>query len=73
MSDAKQLTTGAGIPVGDNQNVQTVGPRGPLLVEDFQVFEKNAHFNCERIPERGVHAKGAGTYANLAVAADATK
>ena len=73
MSDAKQLTTGAGIPIGDNQNIQTVGPRGPLLVEDFQVFEKNAHFNRERIPERVVHAKGAGAYGYLIVTADVTR
>ena len=73
MSNDKQLTTGAGIPIGDNQNIQTVGPRGPLLVEDFQVFEKNAHFNRERIPERVVHAKGAGAYGYVIVKADVTK
>ena len=52
------LTTAAGIPVGDNQNSLTAGPRGPLLVQDWQLFEKHAHFNRERIPERVVHAKG---------------
>lgn len=41
----KQLTTSAGIPVGDNQNSLTAGPRGPLLVQDWQLFEKHAHFN----------------------------
>ena len=56
------LTTAAGIPVGDNQNSRTAGPRGPLLVEDWQLFEKHAHFNRERIPERVVHAKGTGAY-----------
>ena len=60
--DKKQLTTSAGIPVGDNQNSLTAGPRGPLLVQDWQLFEKHAHFNRERIPERVVHAKGAGAY-----------
>ena len=73
MSNDKQLTTGAGIPIGDNQNIRTAGPRGPLVVEDFQVFEKNAHFNRERIPERVVHAKGAGAYGYLVVTADVTK
>jgi catalase len=67
------LTTVAGIPVGDNQNSRTAGPRGPLLVEDWQLFEKHAHFNRERIPERVVHAKGSGAYGTLTVAKDITK
>ena len=63
MTDGKQLTTSAGAPVGDNQNSLSVGPRGPLLLEDVQLIERNAQFNRERIPERVVHAKGAGAYA----------
>src|SRR2546422_2836178 len=55
-----QLTTAAGRPVGDNQNALTVGPRGPIVFEDFLLFEKMAHFNRERVPERVVHAKGSG-------------
>ena len=58
----KQLTTTSGRPVGDNQNSLTVGPRGPVVFEDFLLFEKMAHFNRERIPERVVHAKGSGAY-----------
>ncbi|MGH9700925.1 MAG: catalase [Candidatus Acidiferrales bacterium] len=58
----KQLTTDAGRPVGDNQNSLTVGPRGPIVFEDFLLFEKMAHFNRERIPERVVHAKGSAAY-----------
>ena len=46
-----------GIPIGANQNALTAGPRGPLLVQDWQLFEKHAHFNREHIPERVVHAK----------------
>jgi len=46
------LTTASGSPVADNQNALTAGPRGPLLVQDWQLFEKHAHFNRERIPER---------------------
>ena len=46
------LTTTAGIPVGDNQNSLTAGPRGPVLMQDFHLIEKMAHFNQERIPER---------------------
>jgi len=56
------MTTDAGRPVGDNQNSLTVGPRGPLVFEDFLLFEKMAHFNRERVPERVVHAKGAGAH-----------
>jgi len=58
----KKMTTDAGRPVGDNQNSLTVGPRGPIVFEDFLLFEKMAHFNRERIPERVVHAKGSGAY-----------
>ena len=58
--EKKIMTTDAGRPVGDNQNSLTVGPRGPVVFEDFLLFEKMAHFNRERIPERVVHAKGSG-------------
>jgi catalase len=69
----KKLTTDAGIPIGDNQNSQTAGPRGPLLAQDWQLFEKHAHFNRERIPERVVHAKGSGAYGVLTITGDITK
>jgi catalase len=61
----KIMTTDAGRPVGDNQNSLTVGPRGPVVFEDFLLFEKMAHFNRERIPERVVHAKGSGAYGHF--------
>ncbi len=67
------LTTANGIPVGDNQNALTAGPRGPLLVQDWQLFEKHAHFNRERIPERVVHAKGSAAYGTLTITHDLTK
>lgn len=69
---AKPLTfgTSAGIPIGDNQSSLTAGPRGLLLVQDWQLFEKHAHFNRERIPERVVHAKGSGAYGSLKIAGD---
>jgi catalase len=73
MAKKKQLTTSAGIPVGDNQNSLTAGPRGPLLVQDWQLFEKHAHFNRERIPERVVHAKGSGAYGTLTITNDISK
>jgi catalase len=60
--ERKRMTTDAGRPVGDNQNSLTAGPRGPVVFEDFLLFEKMAHFNRERIPERVVHAKGSGAY-----------
>ena len=63
----KTLTSSAGIPVTDNQNSITAGARGPLLVQDWQLFEKHAHFNRERIPERVVHAKGSAAYGTLTV------
>src|ERR1035437_9773157 len=69
MSEKKKaiMTTDAGRPVGDNQNSLTVGPRGPVVFEDFLLFEKMAHFNRERIPERVVHAKGSGAYGTFTV------
>src|SRR5215467_11140186 len=62
---SKVMTTAAGRPLGDNQNSLTVGPRGPVVFEDFLLFEKMAHFNRERIPERVVHAKGSGAYGHF--------
>lgn len=67
------MTTNSGRPVGDNQNSMTVGPRGPVLMEDYLLFEKMAQFNRERIPERVVHAKGAGAYGTFTVTNDITK
>jgi catalase len=67
------LTTANGSPVADNQNSLTAGPRGPLLVQDWQLFEKHAHFNRERIPERVVHAKGSGAFGALTITKDITK
>ena len=58
----KHLTTNQGVPVTDNQNSLTVGERGPVLLQDVHLIEKLAHFDRERIPERVVHAKGAGAH-----------
>ena len=69
----KTLTTTAGIAVPDNQNALTAGPRGPLLVQDWPLFEKHAHFNRERIPERVVHAKGSAAFGTFRVNNDITK
>ncbi|MEG1255119.1 catalase [Clostridium sp.] len=56
----KYLTTNDGVPISDDNNSLTIGPRGPVLLQDMELIEKLAHFNRERIPERVVHAKGAG-------------
>jgi len=68
-----QLTTASGIPVTDNQNSITAGPRGPVLLQDFHLIEKLQHFNRERIPERVVHAKGSGAYGTFTVTHDVSK
>jgi catalase len=73
MSQPPTLTTASGIPVVDNQNSITAGPRGPVLLQDFHLIEKLQHFNRERIPERVVHAKGSGAYGTLTVTHDITK
>lgn len=65
-----RLTTASGIPVADNQNSLSAGPRGPLLLQDFHLIEKLQHFNRERIPERVVHAKGSGAYGSFTVTHD---
>jgi len=58
----RHLTTNQGVPVSDNQNSLTVGERGPVLLQDVHLIEKLAHFDRERIPERVVHARGAGAH-----------
>jgi catalase len=73
MSDSKKLTTAFGIPVGDDQNSMTAGSRGPILMQDAHLLEKLAHFDRERIPERVVHAKGAGAGGYFEVTNDVTK
>ncbi|NHN30314.1 catalase KatA [Paenibacillus agricola] len=66
----KNLTTSWGAPVGDNQNSMTAGSRGPTLIQDVHLLEKLAHFNRERVPERVVHAKGAGAHGHFEVTND---
>ena len=58
----KTLTTSSGAPVPDDNNSISVGTRGPLTYDNHYLFEKLAHFNRERIPERVVHARGTGAY-----------
>jgi catalase len=73
MAEKKKLTTAAGAPVPDNQNVLTAGPKGPQLLQDVWFLEKLAHFDREVIPERRMHAKGSGAYGTFAVTHDITR
>jgi catalase len=70
---SKTLTSNFGTPVGDDQNSLTAGIPGPVLMQDVHLLEKLAHFDRERIPERVVHAKGAGAYGYFEVTADVTR
>lgn len=62
MKKTNHLTTNQGVPISDNQNSATAGERGPVVLQDVNLVEKLAHFDRERIPERVVHAKGAGAH-----------
>ena len=69
----KKLTTAFGAPVDDNQNIKTAGKRGPALLENIWFIEKMAHFDREVIPERRMHAKGAGAFGTFTVTHDITR
>ncbi|MFN7708647.1 MAG: catalase [Sphingobacteriia bacterium] len=73
MKEKPKLTTSAGAPVSNNQNSETAGPHGPVLLQDYKLIEKLAHQNRERIPERVVHAKGWGALGTFRVTGDITK
>tara|TARA_B100000780_G_C21124289_1_gene455774 strand:- start:3534 stop:5036 length:1503 start_codon:yes stop_codon:yes gene_type:complete len=73
MAKAPKLTTTAGAPVSSNSTSKTAGSRGPVLLEDYQLIEKLAHQNRERIPERAVHAKGWGLQGTFTVTHDITQ
>jgi len=70
MAKRPTLTTTAGNAIADNQNSLTAGPQGPVLMQDYQLIEKLAHQNRERIPERTVHAKGWGARGTFTVTRD---
>lgn len=69
----KKLTSASGRPFFENEDSMTAGPRGPVLLQDFHLHEKLAHFNRERIPERVVHAKGTGAFGTFTVTGNITK
>ncbi|WP_272263519.1 catalase [Streptomyces xanthophaeus] len=66
-------TDNAGIPVESDEHSLTVGPDGPILLQDHYLIEKMAQFNRERVPERVVHAKGAGAYGSFQVTNDVSQ
>src|SRR5580658_1779472 len=69
----KKLDTLYSAPVDDNQNIATAGKRGPALLQNIWFIEKIAHFDREVIPERRMHAKGAGAFGTFTVTHDITK
>ena len=71
--EKKKLTTASGRPYTEFDNSQSVGNRGPILLQDCFLHEDMAHFNRERIPERVVHAKGAGAFGTFTVTHDITQ
>jgi len=71
--DPKTLTTSSGNPVDNNQNSMTAGPRGPILLQDFNLIDKLAAFDRERIPERVVHAKGSAAHGVFEVTKDVSQ
>ena len=68
--DVRPTTTDAGIPVASDEHSLTVGPDGPILLQDHYLIEQMANFNRERIPERQPHAKGGGAFGSFEVTAD---
>jgi len=68
--DRKPTTTDAGIPVASDEYSLTVGPDGPILLQDHYLIEQMANFNRERIAERQPHAKGAGAFGHFQVTQD---
>ena len=66
-------TTDAGIPVESDEHSLTVGPDGPILLQDHYLIEQMANFNRERIPERQPHAKGGGAFGHFEVTGDVSE
>ena len=77
MTDDKKrvphTTTDAGIRVQSEEHSLTVGPDGPIVLNDHYLLEQMANFNRERIPERQPHAKGGGAFGHFEVTADVSK
>ena len=67
------MTRPSGEPIGNYRTVKTVGPKGPVLMEDHVFLEDMQHMARGRIPERAVHAKGTGAHGYFEVTNDITK
>jgi len=70
VTDVKPTTTDAGALVESDEHSLTVGPDGPVLLQDHYLIEQMANFNRERIPERQPHAKGGGAFGHFVVTND---
>ncbi|MGI5499168.1 catalase [Lentzea sp. CA-135723] len=73
MADQPTTTTDAGIPVESDEHSLTIGPAGPILLQDHYLIEQMAQFNRERVPERQPHAKGSGAFGRFEVTADVSR
>ena len=73
MSAPRHTTNNVGIPVASDDDSLTLGPNGPILLQDHYLIEKNAQFNRERVPERVVHAKGGGAFGFLEITEDVSQ
>lgn len=71
--DKSVATTGNGAPLGTKTATATVGERGPVVLQDVHFLDEMSHFDRERIPERVVHAKGAGAFGYFEVTHDITQ
>jgi catalase len=71
--DPKRTTNDAGAPVASDEHSLTVGPNGPILLQDHYLLEQMANFNRERIPERQPHAKGGGAFGHFHVTHDVSR
>ncbi|KRS17693.1 catalase [Roseovarius indicus] len=76
MTDDKKTpptTTDAGFKVQSDEHSLTVGPDGPIVLNDHYLIEQMANFNRERIPERQPHAKGSGAFGTFETTQDVSK
>jgi catalase len=71
--NSNYTTTDAGIPAASDEHSLTVGPDGPILLQDHYLIQKMAQFNRERVPERVVHAKGGGAFGTLEISEDVSQ
>src|ERR1700710_1026826 len=69
-TDPRPTTTDGGVPVASDEHSLTIGPDGPLLLQDHYLIEQMANFNRERIPERQPHAKGGGAFGTFQTTQD---